>query len=327
MDHLAIVAADGDAAAARGRASEALDRGISQPRWATMARTSTRLWRDDMFAWRAHPDRRGRGADHRKTIVLDCVTARASAVVIRATTAIPTRSFRRRCRRQAEVPPLTHQNDAVRAAAARDDGGGPREEARHRVHGLLAKPAGYQPGTKSMLLRSTAGRTPRPAHVRVRASVVRGRCAVLAVNYRGSAGCAAAFERSGPTGATTRSTICTRWSTSREMGVHPGQARRRRLSYGDLTDYLIASDTASSGDQRNRHWLHCAFYGTDQYHQHDNEIWPAIRKAETYARCRIPHADRITRRRFSAAARLQRAGAGGQQMPRRCAASTSTRSW
>jgi dipeptidyl aminopeptidase/acylaminoacyl peptidase len=127
--------------------------------------------------------------------------------------------------------------------------------------------------------------------------------AVLAVNYRGSAGRGQAFSRS----------IFADWGNYEvqdllagvdhvvKMGVaDPDRLGVGGWSYGGiLTDYLIASDTrfkaATSGAGTA---FTVAFYGTDQYIiQYDYEIGPPWNpKAwETYVKISYPflHADRI----------------------------------
>jgi dipeptidyl aminopeptidase/acylaminoacyl peptidase len=127
--------------------------------------------------------------------------------------------------------------------------------------------------------------------------------AVLAVNYRGSAGRGAKFSKA----------IFADWGHHEvddlqagvDHVVKMGVADPERLgvggwSYGGiLTDYLIASDTrfkaATSGAGTA---FTVAFYGTDQYIlQYDNEIGPPWdpKAWETYQKISYPflHADRI----------------------------------
>src|SRR5439155_12795096 len=53
MEHLAIVAADGSAPSKRVAASEALDRGVSQPRWGDDSKSIYAIVTDDMSAYGA----------------------------------------------------------------------------------------------------------------------------------------------------------------------------------------------------------------------------------------------------------------------------------
>src|SRR5712672_475251 len=53
MEHLTIVAADGSSAPQRVAASEALDRGVSQPRWGEDGRNIYAIVTDDMSAYGA----------------------------------------------------------------------------------------------------------------------------------------------------------------------------------------------------------------------------------------------------------------------------------
>ena len=153
---------------------------------------------------RAHSGRRRqRGSDHRQADrVSDRVTARAScAVAISGDDSHPNES----------IPPavvggklkfqqLTHQNDALFAELQL----GTTEEVSAKskdgteVHGLLTKPAGYVAGTKiPMLLRIHGGPNGQDQHAFAfeRQWFAANGYAVLAVNYRGSAGRGAKFSR------------------------------------------------------------------------------------------------------------------------------------
>ena len=191
------------------------------------------------------------------------------------------------------------------------------------VHGLLTKPVGYVAGTKvPFLLRIHGGPNGQDGHTysSERQFFAANGYAVMAVNYRGSAGRGQKFSRA----------IAADWGhyevddleAGVEYAIHSGIADPDRLgvggwSYGAiLTDYLIATDTrfkaATSGAGTA---FTVAFYGTDQYiSQYDDEIgppWKSVRYLHedlVPVPARRPHqdADAVPRRR----ARFQRPGAG-----------------
>jgi dipeptidyl aminopeptidase/acylaminoacyl peptidase len=201
---------------------------------------------------------------------------------------------------------LTHQNDALMSELQV----APTEEVSFKskdgteVHGLLTKPLGYTAGTKvPFLLRIHGGPNGQDAHSfsTERQFFAANGYAVMAVNYRGSAGRGQKFSRA----------IAADWGhyevddleAGVEYAIRTGLADPDRLgvggwSYGAiLTDYLIASDTrfkaATSGAGTA---FTVAFYGTDQYiTQYDEEIGPPWKAFDTYMKISYPflHADRI----------------------------------
>jgi dipeptidyl aminopeptidase/acylaminoacyl peptidase len=202
---------------------------------------------------------------------------------------------------------LTHQNDALFAELEI----APTEEVRFKskdgteVHGLLTKPVGYVPGNKvPLLLRIHGGPNGQDGHSfnTERQWFAANGYAVLAVNYRGSAGRGQQFSHA----------IAADWGhlevEDLQAGVDHvvkiGLADPDRLgvggwSYGGiLTDYMIASDhrfkAATSGAGTG---FTISFYGTDQYIiQYDYEIGPPWKAFDTYVKLSYPflHADRIT---------------------------------
>ncbi len=312
MEHLAIVAADGSAPPRRVQSSEALDRGVSQPRWGADGQNIYAIVTDDMWAYGARIPTSGGSAvaitDNR--IVLgprhsagSCAVAISGDdshhnEVYSATSAGGKLTFQQ----------LTHQNDAlfstlqfgaVQEIAAKSKDG-------TEVHGLLTTPANYAAGTKiPLLLRIHGGPNSQDQHAFSfeRQWFAANGYAVLAVNYRGSAGRWAKFSKA----------IAADWGhyevddlqAAVDQVVKMGIADPERLgvggwSYGGiLTDYMIASDTrfkaATSGAGTA---FTVAFYGTDQYIiQYDNEIGPPWdpKAWETYQKISYPflHADRI----------------------------------
>jgi dipeptidyl aminopeptidase/acylaminoacyl peptidase len=312
MEHLTTVAADGSAPPQRVLSSEALDRGVSQPRWGEDGRNIYAIVTDDMSAYGARlPVGAGSAAPITdKPIVLgQRHSAGSCAVVISGDDNHPNEVY------SASVvggtmkfQPLTHLNDALFTELQF----GKTEEVRFKskdgteVHGLLTTPPGYVTGTKiPLLLRIHGGPNGQDEH---RFSFERhwfaaNGYAVLNVNYRGSAGRGAKFSKA----------IAADWGhyevDDLEAGVDAvikmGVADPARLgvggwSYGGiLTDYMIASDTrfkaATSGAGTA---FTVAFYGTDQYIiQYDFEIGPPWdpKAWETYQKISYPflHADRI----------------------------------
>jgi dipeptidyl aminopeptidase/acylaminoacyl peptidase len=203
---------------------------------------------------------------------------------------------------------LSHQNDAWAASldiGATEDVSFKSKDGTE-VHGLLTKPADYVAGTKvPLLLRIHGGPNGQDDHSFVfeRQWFAANGYAVLAVNYRGSAGRGQKFSRA----------IFADWGHYEvedlragvdhviAMGVaDPDKLGVGGWSYGGiLTDYMIASDprfkAATSGAGTA---LTVSFYGTDQYIiQYDHEIGPPWNPSawETYQKISYPflHANRI----------------------------------
>jgi dipeptidyl aminopeptidase/acylaminoacyl peptidase len=173
------------------------------------------------------------------------------------------------------------------------------------VHALLYKPAGYLAGTKvPLLLRIHGGPNGQDQHAfnAEQQWFAANGYAVLAVNYRGSAGRGRKYS----------------WSIAADWGhyevedleagldyiIKSGVADPNRLgvggwSYGGImTDYMIATDhrfkAATSGAGTG---FTLGLYGVDQYIiQYDNEIGPPWKALDTYVKMSYPflHADRIT---------------------------------
>jgi dipeptidyl aminopeptidase/acylaminoacyl peptidase len=203
---------------------------------------------------------------------------------------------------------LTHQNDALFAelqlgttkevSAKSKDG--------TEVHGLLTTPPGYAAGTKiPMLLRIHGGPNGQDQHSFAfeRQWFAANGYAVLAVNYRGSAGRGAKYSRSiwADWGHYEVDDLQAMVDQVVKMGVaDPNKLGVGGWSYGGiLTDYMIASDNrfkaATSGAGTA---FTVAFYGTDQYIiQYDYEIGPPWdpKAWETYQKISYPflHADKI----------------------------------
>ena len=309
MEHLTLVASDGSSAPRRVKAIEDLDRGVSSPRFSADGKTITFFVADDRSVYPARVALAGGGVERLMAppIVVSSwtTTANGCSAVLAGSDTKPTEVYR------ADgwtLKQLTHQNDVLFAELDI----APTEEVSFKskdgteVHGLLTKPVGYVNGTKvPLLLRIHGGPNGQDGHSfsTERQLFAANGYAVLAVNYRGSAGRGAGFSKA----------IFADWGhyevDDLQAGVDHviriGVADPERLgvggwSYGGiLTDYMIASDTrfkaATSGAGTA---FTAAFYGTDQYIiQYDYEIGPPwdAKAWETYQKISYPflHADRI----------------------------------
>jgi dipeptidyl aminopeptidase/acylaminoacyl peptidase len=312
MEHLAIVAADGSTPPRRLASSEALDRSVSQPRWGGDGKDIYAIVTDDMSAYGARiPVGAGSAAaiTDRPIVLGQRHSAASCAVVISGDDHHANEVYSATVvGGKMKFQPLTHQNDAllselqlgtVEEVSAKSKDG-------TEVHGLLTKPAGYVGGTKiPLLLRIHGGPNSQDQHSFSfeRQWFAANGYAVLAVNYRGSAGRGSKFSKA----------IAADWGHYEvddlqamvdqvvKMGVaDPNKLGVGGWSYGGiLTDYMIASDTrfkaATSGAGTA---FTVAFYGTDQYIiQYDFEIGPPWdpKAWETYQKISYPflHADRI----------------------------------
>ena len=312
MEHLTIVAADGSAPPQRVASSEALDRGVSQPRWGDDGKNIFAIVTDDMSAYGARiPVGTGSAvAITDKPIVLGARhSAGSCAVAISGDDTHPNEIYSASAAGGTlKFQQLTHQNDALfnELQFGKTEVVTAKSKDGTEVHALLTTPPGYAAGTKiPMLLRIHGGPNGQDQHSFSfeRQWFAANGYAVLAVNYRGSAGRGAKYSKA----------IAADWGhyevDDLEAGVDAvikmGVADPARLgvggwSYGGiLTDYMIASDTrfkaATSGAGTA---FTVAFYGTDQYIiQYDYEIGPPWdpKAWETYQKISYPflHANRI----------------------------------
>jgi dipeptidyl aminopeptidase/acylaminoacyl peptidase len=201
---------------------------------------------------------------------------------------------------------LSHQNDEWLAAVqlATTENFTCKAKDGTVVNGLVRKPAGFAAGTRyPTLLVIHGGPNGQDDHGFdfQRELFAANGYVVLAVNYRGSSGRGAAFQRA----------IFADWGNKEVMdllaavdwAVGAGIADPDRLgiggwSYGGiLTDYTIASDprfkAAVSGASSA---LQMSLYGVDQYIiQWEQELGPPWKAAELYAKVSYPffHVDRI----------------------------------
>ncbi len=308
MDHLTLVATDGSSAPTRVKATEALDRGVSGPRFSNDGKFIRFLVTDDQSVYPAQLTVAG-GAVERlmkpPIVVSSWDSAGKSSVVLSGGNTRYTEVY---AMEGSGLRQLTHHNDALFAELEL----GQTEEVRFKskdgteVHGLLTYPVGYVKGTKvPLLLRIHGGPNGQDQHSfsTERQLFAAQGYAVLAVNYRGSAGRGQKFSRA----------IFADWGHYEVEDLHAGVDHVVRMgvadperlgvggwSYGGiLTDYLIASDNrfkaATSGAGTA---FTVSYYGTDHYiTQYDNEIGPPWdpKAWATYQKLSYPflHADRI----------------------------------
>jgi dipeptidyl aminopeptidase/acylaminoacyl peptidase len=308
MDRLALVATDGTGAPTRFKAAEDLDRGVSSPRFNADGKSIRFLVTDDRSVYPMKANLAGGAAE--RLLSPPVVISTWNTVAGRTVTMSGgnTKANEIYVWEESGLRQLTHQNDALLAELDL----GATEEVSFKskdgtqVNGLLTYPVGYVKGTKvPLLLRIHGGPNSQDQHSLSieRQMFAANGYAVLAVNYRGSAGRGQKFSRA----------IFADWGNYEVQDllagvdhvIKMGVADPERLgvggwSYGGiLTDYLIASDNrfkaATSGAGTA---FTVAFYGTDQYIiQYDYEIGPPWNPQawETYVKISYPflHADRI----------------------------------
>jgi dipeptidyl aminopeptidase/acylaminoacyl peptidase len=308
MSHLAIVAADGSAAPRRLESVEALDRGVTLQAFSPDGKAIRILVTDDQSVYPAQVILSSGKVERllKPPVVVSGWESAGNASVVLSggdTKYTEIYAFENGALRQ-----LTRQNDALFAELdiAPTEEVGFKSKDGIEVHGLLTYPTGYVKGTKvPLLLRIHGGPNGQDQHSLSleRQFFAANGYAVLAVNYRGSAGRGQKFSRA----------IFADWGhyevedlqASVDHVIKMGVADPDRLgvggwSYGGiLTDYMIASDNrfkaATSGAGTA---FTVSFYGTDQYIlQYDNEIGPPweAKAWETYQKISYPflHADRI----------------------------------
>jgi dipeptidyl aminopeptidase/acylaminoacyl peptidase len=311
MQRLALVATDGSSKATLVRQAADLDRGVSAARFGG-GFSADGLWisflvTDDRSVYPARLRLSGGSVERlaASPIVLSSPTVAAGcSAVLSSTDTKPAEVYAL----QGSAPrQLTHQNDllfsGIQTVPAEEIGFKSKDGT--EVHGLLSKPSGYAAGARvPLLLRIHGGPNGQDQHsfsAEHQWFAANG-YAVLAVNYRGSAGRGRKYS----------------WSIAADWGhyevedleagldyvIKMGVADPDRLgvggwSYGGvMTDYMIASDhrfkAATSGAGVA---FPIALYGVDQYIvQYENEIGPPWKAFDTYVKLSYPflHADRIT---------------------------------
>ena len=308
MDHLALVPTDGSKPPERFKAIEELDRGVGAPRFGPDGKWLRFLVVDDRSVYPARASVSGGKVERlmpSSVVVSSLNSAAGRTVLLSGGNAKATEVY---VMEGDKLRQLTTQNDALFAELDL----GVTEEVGFKskdgtaVNALLTYPVGYVKGTKvPLLLRIHGGPNSQDQHSfsLERQMFAAYGYAVLAVNYRGSAGRGSKFSKA----------IFADWGNYEvqdllagvdhviKMGVaDPDRLGIGGWSYGGiLTDYVIATDNrfkaATSGAGVA---FTVAFYGTDQYIiQYDHEIGPPWNpKAwETYVKISYPflHADRI----------------------------------
>jgi dipeptidyl aminopeptidase/acylaminoacyl peptidase len=310
MQHLALVATDGSRVPERVKATENLDRGVGSPMFSADGKTISVLVTDDRSVYPVRVTLATNAVEKPLAPPINVSSFNRAAgcmVALSGSSTKPTEIYKPDAGRNGLIQ-LTHHNDALLDTLQL----GQTEDVSFKsndgteVHGLLTKPVGYVAGAKvPLLLRIHGGPNGQDGYTfsSERQWFAANGYAVLAVNYRGSAGRGMRFSRA----------IAADWGhyevddllagVNHVIGM--GVADPDRLgvggwSYGGiLTDYIIASDTrfkaATSGAGTA---FTVAFYGTDQYIiQYDYEIGPPWdpKAWETYQKISYPflHADRI----------------------------------
>ncbi len=272
MEHVMFVPADGSAAPTRLKAIEDLNRGVSGLRFGGGGDSLMASVTDDRSVYLISLN----GNSITKLLdppvaVSSLSTAGGHAVVLSSSDTKPTEIYAIEGRALRQI---THQNDALmnELDLAQTEEITFKSKDGTEIHGLLTFPVGYVKGTKvPLLLRIHGGPNGQDAHSfsTERQVFAANGYAVLAVNYRGSAGRGQKYSRS----------IFADWGhyevEDLEAGVDHvialGVADPERLgvggwSYGGiLTDYMIATDTRFKGATSGAGTAFTvAFYGTDQ---------------------------------------------------------------
>jgi len=308
MDRLRLVSADGKGAPAKVNAIDELDRGVSAPRFSSDGKTITFLVTDDRSAYPARAAVTGGAVERLMSppmTVSSWTTAGDCSAVLSSTDTKPTEVYRAA---RWTLEQLTHQNDALigEIKVAQTEDVNFKSKDGTEVHGLLTRPVDYAAGTRvPLLLRIHGGPNGQDAHSfsAERQWFAAHGYAVLAVNYRGSAGRGMKYSRAifADWGHYEVEDLLAGVDHVIKMGVaDPDRLGVGGWSYGGiLTDYVIATDTrfkaATSGAGTA---FTVAFYGTDQYIvQYDYEIGPPWdpKAWATYQKISYPflHADRI----------------------------------
>jgi dipeptidyl aminopeptidase/acylaminoacyl peptidase len=306
MDHLLFAPADGSAAATRVKAVDDLDRGVGGLRFSADGKSLNVFVTDDRSVYPMSVTGNVVQRLIKPPVVVSNYTVGGGrTVVLSSTDNKPTEVY---ALEGSSLRQLTHQNDPLLAELkiASTEEVGFKSKDGTEVHGLLTKPVDYVAGAKvPLLLRIHGGPNGQDQHSfsTERQWFAANGYAVLAVNYRGSAGRGQSFSRSifADWGHYEVEDLLAGVDHVIQMGVaDPDRLGVGGWSYGGiLTDYLIATDTrfkaATSGAGTA---FTVAFYGTDQYIiQYDHEIGPPWNpKAwDTYVKLSYPFlkADRI----------------------------------
>jgi dipeptidyl aminopeptidase/acylaminoacyl peptidase len=305
MSKLAVVPAAGGATRVL---TASLDRAVQEPLdWSADGKTLSFVVQDDRITYLARMPAAG-GAVEKLTSGRRVVSAnspgRDGAFALLAATASEPDEVH--VWENGSLRRVTHENDAwlanVQLATVEDFSC--RAKDGTEVHGLLFKPPSFVAGQKyPTLLNIHGGPNGQDQHAFSfeRQLLAANGYAVLAVNYRGSAGRGSAYQKA----------IFADWGNKEvidllaavDYAVSSGVADPSRLgiggwSYGGiLTDYTIATDprfkAAISGAGSA---LQLSMYGSDEYiSQYELELGPPWKNVEPWLKVSYPflHADRI----------------------------------
>ena len=303
MYKLALVSVDGGTPRVL---TEALDRGVTNPRFSPDGRSVDFLVADDRSVYPARVNVTGGQVERLLAgprVVSTISRAGTCSAALINTDSTSGEVF---AIDGGSVRKLTSHNDAMFSELELGDTEevGFKAKDGNEVHALLTKPPKFQAGVKyPMILLIHGGPNAQDDHRFAfdRHFYAANGYLVLTVNYRGSAGRGQAYS----------SAISGDWGNKEVLDlmagmdhmVASGMADPDRLgvggwSYGGiLTDYMIASTTrfkaAISGAGTA---FTVSYYGTDQYIlQYDNEIGPPWKNFDRYVKMSYPllHADRI----------------------------------
>jgi dipeptidyl aminopeptidase/acylaminoacyl peptidase len=304
LARLAVIPVDGGSPRVL---TESLDRGVSSPEFSSDGKSIGFLVADDLSSYPARVPVSGGSVVKLlpPPVEVSHWSEKAGhAVVIKSDDNHPAEIFA--WEGGSSLRPLTKSNDALVAEWKL----GTTEEVRFKskdgteVHGLLVKPADFDPGRKyPALIRIHGGPTAQDVHAFQfeRQFFAAHGYLVLAINYRGSSGRGAKYSQA----------IYQNWGhkdvedilAGADYLVAKGLTDAQHLgiggwSYGGvLTDYVIASDTrfkaAISGAGSANH---ISLYGHDQYtFLYDNEFGPPWKNPELWIKFSYPffQADKI----------------------------------
>jgi len=278
----------------------ALDRAVSSPVWLSGGTDLMVLVEDDRASHlarvRALDGTLTRVVEGRRTVSSFAVAGNGRVAVLAGTSRQPNEVF---AVDNGALRALTKENAAwletVQLATTEDFSARGKDET--VVNGLLVKPASYKEGTRyPTLLRIHGGPNSQDQHAFSfeRELFAANGYVVLAVNYRGSAGRGADYQKA----------IYADWGNKEvqdllaavDHAISIGVADSTRLgiggwSYGGiLTNYAIATTTrfkaATSGAGSA---LQTTMYGTDQYiFQYDNEVGQPWENKELWDKLSYP---------------------------------------
>lgn len=308
LSYLALAPADGSTPATRVKAAEKLDRGVTNPHFTADGKSIEFLVSDDRSVYPARLDLTDSSVERLMVppiVISNPTSAGTCSAVLSGGDSKFTEVY---AMEGGALRQLSHRNDALQSELAmpKTEEVGFHSKDGTEVHGLLTTPVGYIQGTKvPLLLRIHGGPNGQDDHrwTLERQWFAANGYAVLAVNYRGSAGRGQKYSRSifADWGHYEVEDLLAGVNEVIKMGIaDPNRLGVGGWSYGGiLTDYVIATDTrfkaATSGAGTA---FTVSFYGTDQYIiQYDYEIGPPWnpKSWETYQKISYPflHADKI----------------------------------